>query len=138
MDFSKFDEFTKELAAPTSRRGALKTLAATVVGGIFGFGSVSTAEASTDVLTCRPLGRKCKFSWQCCSGFCSHSSGKCSRRPRSGGGGGCQYGCAPGAPCVPGCSSGACQYGCAPGAPCVPGCSSSGGGSGGGGGGSGP
>ena len=145
MDFSKFDEFTKTLAEPTSRRRALKTLAVTVVGGIFGFGKVGDALASTDApAQCRPVGSFCRTNRQCCSHFCNRFTLTCScppglrrcghsccppgfmctpsgcRRPRRI----CPFGCPPGRPCVPGCGRppGPCRFGCSPGRPCRPGC----------------
>src|SRR5712692_5729628 len=66
MNSSRFDEFTKTLARPTSRRQVLKALGATVAGGIFGLRKVDHASAS-----CKPLGHTCSKPSQCCSGYCS-------------------------------------------------------------------
>jgi len=46
MEPTKFDELTKALATSTSRRQALKTIAATTLGGILGLGGIGTALAS--------------------------------------------------------------------------------------------
>ncbi len=70
MDSSRFDEFTKALASSISRRQALKSIAATVIGGIFGLGRAS------DVLAdCQPFGHPCASNGDCCSGFCM--DGRC-------------------------------------------------------------
>jgi len=45
MDSSKFDELTRALASTTSRRQALKTLAASTLGGIFTFSGLGRAFA---------------------------------------------------------------------------------------------
>lgn len=50
MDPLKFDELTKVLATSTSRRQALKTIAATTLGGILGLGGLGTAFAKN--MTC--------------------------------------------------------------------------------------
>src|SRR5258706_373038 len=63
MDSTRFDEFTKALAKRTSRRQALKTLAATTVGGIFGLSRVGHADARL----CRDLGQNCSSNAECCS-----------------------------------------------------------------------
>ncbi len=46
MESSRFDELTKALATTTSRRQMLKTLAASVVGGILGLGRADLALAT--------------------------------------------------------------------------------------------
>ncbi len=74
MDPTKFDDLTKALATPTSRRQALKTLGATVVGGILGLNGIGTAFAK-----CKPDGHPCGNDRQCCSGSCV--AGTCSACP---------------------------------------------------------
>ena len=68
MEPSRFDELTKALATATSRRHALKALAATV-GGVLGFGSIGIAFAN-----CKPNGIGCNIGYQCCSGACCHGT----------------------------------------------------------------
>ena len=68
MEPSRFDELTKALATSTSRRQALKALAATL-GGLLGLGSVGTALAN-----CKPNGIGCNTGTQCCSGKCQHGT----------------------------------------------------------------
>ena len=45
MEPTRFDEFTKVLATPTTRRQALKAIAATTLGGLLGLGGIGTAFA---------------------------------------------------------------------------------------------
>ncbi len=73
MDSSRFDEFTKILVNGTSRRQALKTIAATVVGGVFGLSRAGEALASH----CRHLGHTCEHNTECCSGFCHDGRCRC-------------------------------------------------------------
>jgi len=73
MESSKFDQFTKAIATATSRRQALKTIGATVVGGILGLGGVGTALAK-----CKGIGDKCSQSKECCLGFCDPNTFTCS------------------------------------------------------------
>jgi hypothetical protein len=47
MDPAKFDEFTKELVTPSSRRQALKTLAASAFGGMLAFSGLDRVFAKT-------------------------------------------------------------------------------------------
>ncbi len=68
MEPSRFDELTKALATATSRRHALKALAATV-GGLLSLGSIGTAFAN-----CKPNGIGCNTRTQCCSGQCQHGA----------------------------------------------------------------
>jgi hypothetical protein len=74
MDPSKFDDLTKAMATSTSRRKALKTIAATTLGGILGLGGIGTAFAKP---TCKPNGHGCGNSKQCCSGFCDPTTTTC-------------------------------------------------------------
>ncbi len=83
MDPSKFDEFTKALVDPTSRRQALKTIIASAFGGFL------TLTGTHDALAhCKPLGKHCRSGDECCSGFCNHKTHKCAcpghRRPCNG------------------------------------------------------
>ena len=74
MEPSRFDELTKALATATSRRQALKTIAATTLGGILGLAGVGSAFAMP---TCKPNGHGCGTNKQCCSGFCDHTRNIC-------------------------------------------------------------
>ena len=78
MDPSKFDDMTKAMATSTSRRQALKTIAATTLGGILGLGGIGTAFAKP---TCKPNGHGCGTNKQCCSGFCDQTTGTCACPP---------------------------------------------------------
>src|SRR5689334_15406294 len=71
MDPSRFDDLTKTLATSTSRRQALKTIAATTLGGILGLSGIGTAFAK-----CKPATHKCNHDHQCCSGMVC-PSGQC-------------------------------------------------------------
>jgi hypothetical protein len=66
MEPTKFDDLTKALATATSRRQALKTIAATTLGSILGLSGIGTAFAKT----CEPNGHNCSYDKQCCSGLC--------------------------------------------------------------------
>jgi hypothetical protein len=72
MEPSKFDELTKTLATSTSRRQALKTIAATTLGGLLALAGIGTAFRNN----CRSMGAKCEHTKQCCppsvcfGGFC--------------------------------------------------------------------
>src|SRR5207253_159284 len=55
MEPSKFDELTKALATATSRRQALKTIAATTLGSILGLAGIGTAFAK-----CHNAGHNCE------------------------------------------------------------------------------
>jgi len=77
MDSTRFDEFTKALATRTSRRQALKTLAATTVGGIFGLSWVGHADARL----CRDLGQNCSSNAECCSSYCPNTTYQCACAP---------------------------------------------------------
>jgi hypothetical protein len=46
MEPSRFDDLTKALATATSRRHAIKAIAATTLGGILGLSSIGTAGAT--------------------------------------------------------------------------------------------
>ena len=72
MDATRFDDLTKALATSPSRRAALKTIAATTIGGILGLAGMGTAFAA-----CQPAGHACGGNKQCCSNVCCH--GVCCR-----------------------------------------------------------
>lgn len=58
MDGDRFDQLTKSLTEGTSRRGLLRWLAGGVLGGILGFGGLSTAAAAClDDCARRPTAR---------------------------------------------------------------------------------
>src|SRR6266436_7598071 len=69
MEPTKFDELTKALATSTSRRQALKTIAATTLGGILGLGGIGTVFAR-----CKGVYSKCNHDNQCCSGVCCNGT----------------------------------------------------------------
>lgn len=57
-----FDDFTKSLAASTSRRQVMKTIAAATLGGILGLSGIGEAFARS----CKHLGNRCKKTSDCC------------------------------------------------------------------------
>lgn len=67
MDPTKFDELTKVLVSPTSRRQALKALAATAVGGFLSISGIGTVFAKK---TCQSPANSCHNDKECCSGTC--------------------------------------------------------------------
>jgi len=81
MDSSKFDELTKALASNTSRRQAIKTLAASTFGGLLAFTGLGTAFAKT---------KKCPSGQTDCGGKCvdtktdPNNCGVCGTKCRSG------------------------------------------------------
>lgn len=99
MDPTQFDDLTKMLASSTSRRQALKTIAATTLGGLLGLGGIGTAFAKSK---CKPAGTKCTHDKQCCAGLVCQN-------------GTCATPCTPaGSPCSgssPCCGSSTCCYG---------------------------
>ncbi len=74
-----FDEVSKALAAPHTRRQALKLFGATAVGGLVSLIGVGRASAA-DPGRCRRAGQGCRRSSECCSGICS-PSGTCACPP---------------------------------------------------------
>ena len=67
MEPSRFDDLTKTLATATSRRQALKTIAATTLGGILGLAGIGTAFAAKN---CKKLGQGCNTKKNlCCPGL---------------------------------------------------------------------
>src|SRR5436305_1050751 len=77
MDSTKFDELTKALATATSRRQALKTIAATTLGSILGLSGIGTVFGAPK---CHRNGLGCDTNSQCCSHYCA-PNGKCSCPP---------------------------------------------------------
>ncbi len=118
MGPSRFDELTKALARSTSRRQALRAIAA-AVGGLLGLGGVGTALAN-----CKPNGIGCNISSQCCSGGCCH--GTCTDLGTTTNCGACGHQCAAGQGCCGGtCTDlnttqncGACGHTCSAGQTC--------------------
>ena len=74
MNQDRFDDLTRTLASTTSRRTVLKTLAGSAAGGLLAF--LGLGEAAADD-TCKPLGKKCNKSSQCCSGGCVNNVCTC-------------------------------------------------------------
>ena len=111
MDASKFDELTKVLAQPTSRRQAFKVAAAAAAGGLLGLGRLDRAGAVGDPrgscppIPCQSSGAFCTNSAPCCSGFCNPQTLLCEGpTPCQARGGACSGSCAccPGSTCVNG------------------------------------
>lgn len=70
MDHDSFDDLSRATAESTSRRQALKLLGAAFAAGVFASGR--TVEARADPppgVGCKPAGKKCTKSRQCCSGL---------------------------------------------------------------------
>jgi hypothetical protein len=77
MDHYRFDSLTRSIALATSRRGALRVLAATIAGG--GLGAVTRLASAR---ACRLVGETCGDRDRCCSGSsCSPQSQRCVCRP---------------------------------------------------------
>ena len=74
MDPSRFDDLTKAFATGTSRRAALKTMAATTLGGLLALAGIGSALARP---TCKPNGHGCGTNKQCCSGYCDKTTHTC-------------------------------------------------------------
>lgn len=70
MDGQRFDDLTRSVAA-TTRRGALRLLAAGAVGGLAAMLDRDGAAA------CRPIRRACSRDGQCCSGRCDPKRRRC-------------------------------------------------------------
>jgi hypothetical protein len=81
MDPTTFDDLTKALATSTSRRQALKTIAAATIGGILGLGGIGTALGAPK---CHRQGTGCDTTSQCCKGL-SCQNGKCAPCTANGG-----------------------------------------------------
>ncbi len=96
MEPSAFDSLTKVLATSTSRRQALKTLAAMALGGVLGLGGIG----NTFARPCKPNGIGCNIGSQCCSGGCCH--GTCTDLGTTSNCGACGHSCASGQGCCGG------------------------------------
>ena len=77
MEPTRFDDLTKALAAATSRRQALKTIAATTLGGILGLSGIGNVFAKP----CATNGKHCNSKTVCCSGYCDPTTRKCACKP---------------------------------------------------------
>lgn len=73
MDDQKFDELSKALAAPVSRRRAMKLVAATAGGTALSLIGPRTGSAAR----CRRAGQPCRQSSDCCSRLCSDTTKRC-------------------------------------------------------------
>ena len=98
MHPSRFDEFTKALATPTSRRQALKTFTATALAGMLSLSGLDKVFAH-----CTPNGHHCKSNIACCSSLCDPTTSTCVCPPSPA----CNKAC----PCPPGstCINGTCK-----------------------------
>jgi hypothetical protein len=78
MKFQKyegFDELTKELSAPVSRRRALQSF---IVGGATGaLALLESPRAEAYPGRCRKVHAICRTDYECCSSFCNPSTGRC-------------------------------------------------------------
>lgn len=72
MEPSRFDELTKALATSTSRRQAIKTIAATTLGGMLALSGIGPAFAK-----CKGSGSKCHHAKQCCGTMSGCCGGTC-------------------------------------------------------------
>src|SRR5258708_19241942 len=77
MKPTKCDELTKALGTATSRRQALKAIAATTFGSILGLSGIGTAFGASK---CHSNGLGCDTNSQCCSGYCQNGE-KCTCPP---------------------------------------------------------
>ena len=68
---NRFDELTRVLAAPTSRRQALKAFAATAVGALFGGAALDAGRGEALAANCKGTGGNCNTASQCCSRNCN-------------------------------------------------------------------
>jgi len=74
MDGSRFDELTRTLATPTSRRRTLRLLAGGALAAVTA--ALGVGEAGATHTGCRHHGKSCARNKQCCSGRCA-GSGVC-------------------------------------------------------------
>jgi hypothetical protein len=82
MSDQSFDELAKALAAPLSRRHAVKLVAAAAGGTMLSLMGARTA-AAVDPGRCRNAGTICRQSSECCSQLCDSTTGRCvCRAPR--------------------------------------------------------
>ncbi len=73
MDADHFDHLTRTLAAPASRRAALKGLTAGVLGVALGLLGIGETDATH--YGCRHVGKACRRDRQCCSSRCRGPKG---------------------------------------------------------------
>jgi hypothetical protein len=78
MESPKFDELTKALATSTSRRQALKTIAATTLAGLLGLSGIGTAFGAPK---CHRNGLGCDTNSNCCSHYCANGTCTCPPTP---------------------------------------------------------
>jgi hypothetical protein len=80
MDSSRIDDLTKALATATSRRQALKALAATTIGGLLGLGGIGTtfAKNSTCAQWCAQVFGDNTPADEQCAADAAHGTGLCS------------------------------------------------------------
>jgi len=76
MEDRKFDELTKRLAAPVSRRTALKAAVVTAVGSAFGLSKLAGAEAQTAPCV-GPRAVACAAGQVCCTNPRTTQYGRC-------------------------------------------------------------
>jgi hypothetical protein len=75
----EFDELAKTLAAPISRRRALRVFATGLGASVFALGGLDTADA----FRCRQVGQRCREDSECCgyhgnaTGSCNPATGRC-------------------------------------------------------------
>jgi hypothetical protein len=67
MGIDRFDELSRELAAATSRRQALRLLAGALGTGVLSMLGAGPAQAAP---RCRRTGEKCDDDKRCCTGVC--------------------------------------------------------------------
>jgi hypothetical protein len=80
MNDESFDEVSKALAAPLSRRRAVKLVAATAGGTMLSLLGARTASAVIPG-RCRNAGTICRESAECCSGLCDVNTRRCVCQP---------------------------------------------------------
>lgn len=76
MKYEGFDELTKELSAPVTRRRALQSF---IVGGATGAIALleSPRASAATPGRCRKVHVICRQDYECCSFFCNPSTGRC-------------------------------------------------------------
>ncbi len=72
MDHQRFDDLTRSLAHGASRRGVLRLLAGSALGGVLGLLGLEEAAAA-----CRLAGQRCDATHRCCAGAKCASNGRC-------------------------------------------------------------
>lgn len=78
MSDQDFDGLSKALATATSRRQALKILAAAVAGGALSL--IGSREVGATP-PCRRVGQPCRQDEECCDFFCPPGTGRCACPP---------------------------------------------------------